>query len=146
MVLASMGQTLQSLSNERFVLGLGRSAEWRWRNYGQPSPTLASMGDTADILRRGRPFSRNASRIEGVVLGRAGRIQCDVVPPVISEVIRIREFCAGGREQPVQRYGLFVEDSAVWMRCVWKSVHLIGQGELVRMSAIPVEDDLEDRA
>jgi 5,10-methylenetetrahydromethanopterin reductase len=51
-VLASMGQTLQSLSNGRFVLGLGRSAAWRWRNYGQTAPTLASMGDTADILRR----------------------------------------------------------------------------------------------
>ncbi|MCU1346566.1 MAG: putative Coenzyme F420-dependent N(10)-methylenetetrahydromethanopterin reductase [Acidimicrobiia bacterium] len=52
MVLASMGQTLQSLSNERFVLGLGRSAAWRWEKYGAVPPTLASMGDTADILRR----------------------------------------------------------------------------------------------
>jgi 5,10-methylenetetrahydromethanopterin reductase len=52
MVLASMGQTLQALSGGRFLLGLGRSAMWRWRNYGLPSPTLASLGDTADILRR----------------------------------------------------------------------------------------------
>jgi probable F420-dependent oxidoreductase len=52
MVLASMGQTLQSLTGERFSLGLGRSAAWRWRMYGAPAPTLASMGDTADILRR----------------------------------------------------------------------------------------------
>jgi 5,10-methylenetetrahydromethanopterin reductase len=52
MVLASMGQTLQALSGGRFVLGLGRSAMWRWRNYGAPAPTLASLGDTVDILRR----------------------------------------------------------------------------------------------
>src|SRR6202034_2542568 len=52
MVLASMGQTLQALSGGRFVLGIGRSAPWRWRNYGVRAPTLASLGDTADILRR----------------------------------------------------------------------------------------------
>lgn len=52
MVLASMGQTLQALTEERFALGLGRSAMWRWRNYGATPPTLASLGDTADILRR----------------------------------------------------------------------------------------------
>ena len=52
MVLASMGQTLQSLTRERFALGFGRSAAWRWRQYGVPAPTLASLADTADILRR----------------------------------------------------------------------------------------------
>ena len=51
MVLASMGQTLQALTGERFLLGLGRSAEWRWRSYGVASPTLASLADTAGILR-----------------------------------------------------------------------------------------------
>jgi probable F420-dependent oxidoreductase len=52
MVLASMGQTLQALSNGRFRFGFGRSAAWRWRMYGIPAPTLASMADTARILRR----------------------------------------------------------------------------------------------
>lgn len=52
MVLASMGQTLQCLTGERFALGLGRSAMWRWNNYGAPAPTLRSLGDHADILRR----------------------------------------------------------------------------------------------
>jgi len=52
MVLASMGQTLQSLTGERFLLGFGRSAAWRWQQYGVPAPTLASLGDTAQILRR----------------------------------------------------------------------------------------------
>jgi len=52
MVLASMGQTLQALSGGRFLLGIGRSAPWRWRDYGLPAPTLASLGDTAEVLRR----------------------------------------------------------------------------------------------
>jgi 5,10-methylenetetrahydromethanopterin reductase len=52
MVLASMGQTLQALSGGRFLLGVGRSARWRWQAYGSPPPTLASLGDTAQILRR----------------------------------------------------------------------------------------------
>jgi 5,10-methylenetetrahydromethanopterin reductase len=52
MVLASMGQTLQSLTGERFRLGFGRSAMWRWRAYGMPAPTLRSLGDLADILHR----------------------------------------------------------------------------------------------
>jgi probable F420-dependent oxidoreductase len=51
MVLASMGQTLQALTGERFLLGLGRSAEWRWRAYGVPAPTLASLTDLAMVLR-----------------------------------------------------------------------------------------------
>ena len=52
MVLASMGQTLQALSEGRFLFGFGRSARWRWRDYGEPMPTLASLGDVAQILRR----------------------------------------------------------------------------------------------
>jgi 5,10-methylenetetrahydromethanopterin reductase len=52
MVLASMGQTLQALSNGRFLLGVGRSAAWRWRDYGEPMPTLGSLGDVAQILHR----------------------------------------------------------------------------------------------
>ncbi len=52
MVLGSMGQTLQALTKGRFTLGFGRSASWRWQMYGFPAPTLQSMADTADILRR----------------------------------------------------------------------------------------------
>jgi len=52
MVLASMGQTLQSLTEGRFRLGFGRSASWRWRAYGLPSPSLRALGDLADVLRR----------------------------------------------------------------------------------------------
>jgi probable F420-dependent oxidoreductase len=52
MVVASLGQTLQSLTGGRFRLGFGRSAAWRWEAYGLPSPSLASLRDLADILRR----------------------------------------------------------------------------------------------
>ncbi len=52
MVLASMGQTLQALSGGRFLLGIGRSASWRWKAYGVVAPTLASLADIATILRR----------------------------------------------------------------------------------------------
>jgi probable F420-dependent oxidoreductase len=51
MVLASMGQTLQALSGGRFVMGVGRSAPWRWKAYGAPAPTLDSMADLARVLR-----------------------------------------------------------------------------------------------
>lgn len=51
-VLASEGQTLQALLNGRFRMGFGRSAAWRWEGYGVPAPTLASMRDTAMLLRR----------------------------------------------------------------------------------------------
>lgn len=52
MAIASMGQTLQALTNGRFVLGFGRSAAWRWQQYGLPAPTLATLSDMANILRR----------------------------------------------------------------------------------------------
>ncbi|HVV29986.1 MAG TPA: TIGR03857 family LLM class F420-dependent oxidoreductase, partial [Mycobacteriales bacterium] len=52
MTIASMGQTLQSLSGGRFALGLGRSAAWRWQNYGLPHPTTQALRDAATILRR----------------------------------------------------------------------------------------------
>ena len=52
MVLASMGQTLQALSGDRFVLGFGRGSAGRWGSYGITPPTAAALADTADILRR----------------------------------------------------------------------------------------------
>jgi 5,10-methylenetetrahydromethanopterin reductase len=52
MALASMGQTLQSLTKGRFLLGLGRSASWRWRMYGVRPPTTQALRDIASILSR----------------------------------------------------------------------------------------------
>lgn len=52
MTLASMGQTLQALSDGRFVLGFGRGSLGRWRSYGITPPTSEMLEDIADILRR----------------------------------------------------------------------------------------------
>ena len=52
MVLASLGQTLQSLSGGRFTLGFGRGSAGRWASYGVRAPTSVMLADTIDILRR----------------------------------------------------------------------------------------------
>jgi 5,10-methylenetetrahydromethanopterin reductase len=52
MVLAGLASTMQYLSNGRFILGFGRSVVSLWPNMGLAPVTLASMGDSANILRR----------------------------------------------------------------------------------------------
>jgi probable F420-dependent oxidoreductase len=52
MVLASWGATMQVMSDNRFVLGFGRSVPARWKKWGVPDQTLQSMADMADILRK----------------------------------------------------------------------------------------------
>jgi 5,10-methylenetetrahydromethanopterin reductase len=52
MALASLGQTLQSLSDGRFTLGFGRGAAGRWTSYGVTPPTARMLADTATILRQ----------------------------------------------------------------------------------------------
>ena len=81
-----MGQTLQSLTGGRFRLGLGRSAAWRWRQYGAPVPTLASLEDTADLLRRlwrGETVSyrRPGGRLPRAAARAAGRRRAPTAPP-----------------------------------------------------------------
>jgi 5,10-methylenetetrahydromethanopterin reductase len=99
MVLASMGQTLQSLSNGRFVLGLGRSAMWRWRNYGVPAPTISSLADTVGILRR--LWSGETVDYEGPAgsfpqLRLAQRIDL-APPPVLLAAVGPKTLDLGGR-------------------------------------------------
>jgi len=50
--LASLGQTIQSLSGGRFALGFGRGSAGRWTSYGVRVPTSVMLADTVDILRR----------------------------------------------------------------------------------------------
>jgi 5,10-methylenetetrahydromethanopterin reductase len=60
MVLASWGATMQRMTGGRFLFGFGRSTPQRWHDWGIPVPTLASMRDSATILRRlwrGESFS-----------------------------------------------------------------------------------------
>lgn len=52
MALASLGQTLQSLSGGRFTLGIGRGSAGRWTSYGVKPPTARMLEDTASLLRR----------------------------------------------------------------------------------------------
>jgi 5,10-methylenetetrahydromethanopterin reductase len=52
MALASLGQTLQSLSDGRFTLGFGRGSAGRWTSYGVQPPTAQMLEDIANILRR----------------------------------------------------------------------------------------------
>jgi probable F420-dependent oxidoreductase len=52
MVQASWGATMQVLTGGHFAMGFGRSVPDRWRAWGIPVPTSASMGDFAEILRR----------------------------------------------------------------------------------------------
>lgn len=52
LVLAGMAATLQGLSDNRLILGFGRSLDWRWKNVGLPIQTLRVMTDYVGILRR----------------------------------------------------------------------------------------------
>lgn len=52
MILASWGLTMQVMTGGRFLFGFGRSTPDRWRQWGLPIPTLASMEGYASILRR----------------------------------------------------------------------------------------------
>jgi len=51
-LLASLAMTAQSLSDGRFVLGIGRSVDAMWDAVGLPRSTNASIADHADIFRR----------------------------------------------------------------------------------------------
>lgn len=82
LAIASMSQTIQALSNNRFRLGFGRSAAPKWRAAGVPTPTSDHLADMADLLRR--LWSGERVTYEGV-LGtypalRISRL-ADVLPP-----------------------------------------------------------------
>lgn len=51
-VTASMGSTLNSLSNGRFALGLAKGFNLRWRAWGLEQPTFAREAEFIDIMRR----------------------------------------------------------------------------------------------
>ena len=99
MVLASMGQTLQALTGGRFLLGLGRSAAWRWRSYGVPAPTLASLADIAGVLHD--LWAGQTVRYDGPA-GRFPEIRlaqhADVAPPpLLLAAVGPQTLAVGGR-------------------------------------------------
>jgi len=51
-VTASMGSTLNSLSNGRFALGLAKGFNLRWKAWGVPQPTFAREAEFIDMMRR----------------------------------------------------------------------------------------------
>jgi 5,10-methylenetetrahydromethanopterin reductase len=52
MALASLGLSLQALTNERFLLGIGRAAPASWRAMGLPPASNEVLADAVSILRR----------------------------------------------------------------------------------------------
>ncbi len=52
LVTAGMASTLHRLSGGRFGLGLGRGADWRWKQLGMPNITTAALEDFAALMRR----------------------------------------------------------------------------------------------
>ena len=55
-VLASTAMTLQALSGDRFVLGVGRSVGPMWTAIGLPQMTNAVILDSLDVFRRPLPW------------------------------------------------------------------------------------------
>ncbi len=51
-VTASMGSTLNALSDGRFALGLAKGVNLRWRAWGVPQPTFEREREFLDIMRR----------------------------------------------------------------------------------------------
>ncbi len=51
-VTASMGSTLNRLSNGRFALGLAKGVAMRWKSLGLPYPTYAREAEFIGIMRR----------------------------------------------------------------------------------------------
>jgi probable F420-dependent oxidoreductase len=52
MVLASMGQTMQAITDGRFRIGFGRAVPQKWRDYGLAVPTMRSFADLGQLLRQ----------------------------------------------------------------------------------------------
>jgi probable F420-dependent oxidoreductase len=52
MALASLGLTMQALSGERFVLGIGRAVPQKWTAMGLPPASNQVLTDAVEILRR----------------------------------------------------------------------------------------------
>jgi probable F420-dependent oxidoreductase len=51
-IIAGLGQTMQLMSGNRFVMGFGKSVAAIWRRLGVPVLNNQAMADYADILRR----------------------------------------------------------------------------------------------
>jgi probable F420-dependent oxidoreductase len=99
MVLASWGATMQTLTGGRFRFGFGRSVAGRWRTWGLPVPTTASMEDYATILRRlwnHETFSYDGPAGSFPRLGFEGMAEVDP-PPLLLAAIGPKTLALVGR-------------------------------------------------
>ena len=99
MALASMGQTLQMLTDGRFVLGFGRGSPGRWQAYGLPVPTTRMIEDTAAVLRRlwaGERVTYSGPAGEWPALQLAETIELPP-PPILLAAVGPETLALGGR-------------------------------------------------
>lgn len=98
-LLASLAMTAQSLSEGRFILGVGRSVDAMWDAVGLPRSTNASIVDHADIFRRlcrGEKvrYDGPAGRYPSL---RLNDIPDQPVPPVVFAAIGPKGLALAGR-------------------------------------------------
>jgi 5,10-methylenetetrahydromethanopterin reductase len=98
-LLASLAMTAQSLSDGRFVLGIGRSVDAMWDAVGLPRSSNASIADHADIFRglcRGEKvrYDGPAGRYPSL---RLNDIPDQPVPPLVFAAIGPKGLALAGR-------------------------------------------------
>jgi probable F420-dependent oxidoreductase len=97
--LASTAMTLQALTGDRFLLGVGRSVPPLWRAFGLPQMTNAVLTDSARMLRelcRGEKVSYDgpAGRFPALRLGDLPNAQ---PPPILLAAIGPKSLALAGR-------------------------------------------------
>jgi 5,10-methylenetetrahydromethanopterin reductase len=97
--LASMAMTLQALTQDRFLLGVGRSVPPLWKAFGLPQMTNAVITDSAMMMRtlfKGERVSYDgpAGRFPALRLGDVPNVQA---PPLLFAAIGPRSLELAGR-------------------------------------------------
>lgn len=97
--LASMAMTLQSLTKDRFLLGVGRSVPPLWKAFGLPQMTNAVIEDSAQMMRtlfKGEKVSYDgpAGRFPAL---RLGDVPDAAAPPLLFAAIGPRSLELAGR-------------------------------------------------
>lgn len=152
-VLAGLGSTLQALSNGRFMLGFGRSSAALWPTLGVAPVTLASMADSASILRR--LWRGEEVSYEGPA-GRYPKLRMaqlpETPPPLMLAAIGPKTLALGGRHFDAIALHPFLTTDGVKRSCeiVWQAAEAAGRdpATVKVYAAVVVAPDLspEERA